>query len=774
MTTATWAQTHLVPTPEEEQSGITVGDNTYKPLSKIKIAGNVFGGGDRADVLGNTFVTINTGEYGGSIFGGGNGALYTAADEAANPAHRAGDVAASADVGRHNADGSCADGTGDTHVTINGGEIVYYVGDKDNFRNVYGGGNTASNVAGSTYVTMNKGMITAWSFVSSDLAVAAWQYFYDNHAVNVKQPVCAVFGAGYGANTDVALDTHVDVSLGETLTGEYSKADLVTINSFITHDRPNPAFSQKFVTGVLGGGYNGTVGAYSATLKGVNRDDDTRRTAADYLSNTHVRLTGSPYTFTVFGGGLGSKTAADLDVAAGQWGSRVGAVFGGTKVDVQGGFIFGSVFGGGAGIYGTVHITTPREGDMPYINAAQVFRETDVTISGDGTVVIGNVYGGGDIANTGWYTLATRPTEASHVEQVNMSLGKLDYTTSVRLLGGNVMGQVFGGANGRRKDEITLAHLIGAVIGSTNLQLGEDVDQTDGRLHGTTVWNRIYGGSNVAQVYACNEIAAHRGQASLARPMVGGVVDGSTNVAVYNGKAAHDIFAGGFGSVYDNGTPADAAADVVTSADISGNTFIYFKKTELEFADYWDAATGTYKAQNSAGPHWTTESDVCHNLYGGGNVACVVGGNSHVYMAGAPTAPADFSSSDYYRQCNANVALPHFSVFGGGYGIHAEIRGNAYSDINLANGTGLHSIIGGGMNGPVGGSCQVHVGNDPMSLVYHVYGGGYYAPCAKTELEITRGTILENVFGGSVMGNTNVRHEADPATDIATKTIIGL
>ncbi len=760
----------------------------YSAQSKIRIGGNVYGGGNEAAVQGNTNVTINTGEYGGSIFGGGNGALYTADDEAANPLHKEGSVKSSADIGTHNDDGTLKEGTGDTHVTINGGELVYYIGDKDNFRNIYGGGNAACNVAGSTHVRMNKGMITAWSFVSSDLAVTAWQYFWDNHNSNTKQPICAVFGAGYGANTDVALDTHVEINLGEARTEEYSKEDLVLVNNFVTRDGPNPALSQKFVSGVFGGGYNGTVGAYSVSAKGINRDDDASRTADDYLSNTNVTIGGSPYTFTVFGGGLGSKRAADLDEAAGQWGSRVGAVFGGTKVDIEGGFVFGSVFGGGAGIYGAVPITTPREGDMPYINAAQVFRETDVTINGAGTVVIGNVYGGGDIANTGWYTAGTRPNEPEHVEQVNMSLAKLDYTTSVHLLGGNVMGQVFGGANGRTKSEITLAHLIGAVIGSTNLQLGEDVEPTDGKLHGTTVWNRIYGGCNVGQVYACAEIAANRGQAGLARAMAEGVTDGCTSLTVYNGKMAHDIFAGGFGDINDSGTPDDPSDDVITSADISGNTYVYFKRGDLEWEHYWDAKTANFIGQSSAIGHWGEEQDVCHNLYGGGNMACVVKGNSHVYMSGAPAAPDGFTDGEYWNACIANVALPHFSVFGGGFGINAKINGNAYSDINLRIGSGFHSIIGGGMNGPVGGMCKVHVGNDPYSRVYHIYGGGYYAPCEKTELNITRGTIVKNVFGGSVMGNiTPYQRDADgnlvldgegnpiPDTNLyATKTVIGL
>nr|MCQ2221955.1 hypothetical protein [Prevotella sp.] len=166
-----------------------------------------------------------------------------------------------------------------------------------------------------------------------------------------------------------------------------------------------------------------------------------------------------------------------------------------------------------------------------------------------------------------------------------------------------------------------------------------------------------------------------------------------------------------------------------------------------------------------------TESDVCHNLYGGGNMACTVKGNTFVYMSSAPTAPAGFSDTDYYKAAISNVAKPHFSSFGGGFGVLAKVEGNAHSDINLNQGSGMHSIIGGGLNGPIGGYTDVHVGNNPQSLVHFVYGGGYYAPCHSTNVQITRGTIVEDVFGGSLMGSIN---DGGELTDIATQLTIGL
>ncbi len=772
--TTAWAQ-ESHPTPEEEKNGITVGGNTYKPLSKIKIAGNVYGGGDQAAVQGNTNVTINAGEFGGEIFGGGNGALN---DD--------GTVKASADVGTHNDDGTLKEGTGDTHVTINGGEIVYYIGSgSDNNHNIYGGGNLACNVAGSTYVNMNTGILTAWTFVSSDVGTEEWQNWYNDFKSDQKTPKGAVFGAGFGAHTDVADSTNVYVNIGTALTEELDKLGLETAYAFLQRESPHPDLSKSFVTSVLGGGYNGTVGAYSVEDKGINANKD------EYLARTNVTISGQPYLYNVFGGGLGSKEAADTD--GNKWGSRVGAVLGGTKVDIKGGFIYGSVFGGGAGINGEIDITTPYKGKMPYVNAAQVFRETDVTINGIGTVIGGNVFGGGDIANTGWYTEAARPIEPSHIEQNNWSEGKLDFTTSVKLLGGNILGKVFAGANGRLKKDISQARLIGAVIGSTNLVLGEDSSDglSSNSTHGTNVWNSIYGGGNAGCVYSCEEIAKANGRGSLSRSMVNNVIDGSTNVEILGGMVAMDIFAGGFGNVDNNGTPADKSDDIITSADISGNTYIHVKKTELEWHEYWDETKGEFLEQNSSldiikdandnpildaegkqQTYRTSASDINHNLYGGGNVASTVKGDSHVYLTGAPVAPEGFSETEHYRNLVANVARPHLSVFGGGFGLNAVIQGNAYSDINLESGTGMHSIIGGGMNGTVGGLCMVHVGSNPNSTIHYIYGGGYYAPCGGTKLDITSGNIMENVFGGSVMGN--VAENNDDLANVVIDTTIGL
>ena len=467
---------------------VTKAQSSPEPKSAIQIRGNVYGGGEMAKVAGNTNVIINAGQLAGSIFGGGEGALYTEA----GGGHEIGDVKASADI------------SGNTTVTINGGEIVYYIGDEDNLRNIYGGGNAACNVAGSTYVTMTKGMITTYSFTSSPLAMKAWRYFYDNSMKpnQQKTPICSVFGAGYGAHTDVAGNTNVYINIPGTADIHpadgiaFTHAELEAIDRLGLRLKPDTKLSAQFVPSVFGGGFDGTVGAYDADANegagGINYDKTT------CTSQANITIQGQPFVFNVYGGGLGSKKGAD---ATGGVNSHVGAVYGATKVDIQGGLYNGNLFGGGAGIEAEDEIDSPFVGGgkilMPYTYAAQVMRETDVTISGNTTIIYGNVYGGGDIANTGWYYDSARPTLDGHQAQQNHSLATLDYTTSLKLNGGNILGSAFGGGNGRTKAQMTMSMFVGTVCGSTNVS-----------LNGTKVWSHVYGGGNMGTVFNCQTIAA--------------------------------------------------------------------------------------------------------------------------------------------------------------------------------------------------------------------------------------------------------------------------
>ena len=458
-------------------------------------------------------------------------------------------------------------------------------------------------------------------------------------------------------------------------------------------------------------------------------------------------------------------------------------------MNISGATIYGHVYGGGAGIFGENEVTTAHgTAKMPYYKAAMVMKETNLEISG-GTLIFGNVYGGGDIANTGWFEEGYRPSE-SHQNYENESKAHLDLTTYLQMKGGNVMGNVFAGGNGRKMTELEKANFIGAIIGNTSVVLGNYNSGTSVWDAGTKIWGSVYGGGQNGCVYSCAAMAANNG--GVARTLVEGLIDGCTNVEFKHTDIGQDIFGGGLGAVemvdHDH-NPATPEQEIITSADISGNTFVFFNRGNLITGYYWDPQDCVFKEQRcgivDAVDYRDTPSDIAHNLYGGGNMACTIGtkdrgtgklvegtGNTTIYMIGAPVVDPSFMGSKYYTDALDIYGKPHFSAFGAGYGKYAKVLGNAYSDIALVA-AGFHSVVGGGMNGPVEGECYTHIACDKDNTrIHNVYGGGYYAPVGGTHLQITEGHILENVFGGGVMGN--IAPDNEDMTAAVASTVIGL
>lgn len=140
------------------------------------------------------------------------------------------------------------------------------------------------------------------------------------------------------------------------------------------------------------------------------------------------------------------------------------------------------------------------------------------------------------------------------------------------------------------------------------------------------------------------------------------------------------------------------------------------------------------------------------NIYGGGEIAQVEG-DTHVTVKNITTPEYDITDE--------MLSNPTHSVFGGGLGVTATVTGNTSVDISMTKGNKIFEVMGGGMNGKVEGTCNVHIGNGQKYTIYNVYGGGYYAPVGGTALTITRGRILNDVYGGGVMGSVKKRYDSE-------------
>lgn len=189
------------------------------------IYGDIYGGGNRAQVEGDTHINIYAANFAGEIYGGGKGLitdsignlldanLYTYADVTGNTF-----VKLAQDQGAQT-EGENGKKQDSFSINViwdkkwNGTKWIYWNDNKSEFfnngqfvcpHNIYGGGNQACNVTGKATLTILKGM-TPFGL----LKTAEWKKAYDDS----DHPHFAVFGGGYGINTTVdSTDVTVNVN----------------------------------------------------------------------------------------------------------------------------------------------------------------------------------------------------------------------------------------------------------------------------------------------------------------------------------------------------------------------------------------------------------------------------------------------------------------------------------------------------------------------------------------------------------------------------------
>ena len=543
------------------------------------IYGNIYGGGNLAQVGGNTNINIYGANFAGEIFGGGKGNitdsignllaskdLYTSADVNGNT-----NIYLAQDPGlqTREKDGALKDNfsinviwnklwNGTKFISWDDNKTLFYGKDKDedkvnkflNPHNIYGGGNLACTVTGTATVNVQKGM-TPYSLLKTQ----EWKESYDDN----KNPHFSVFGGGYGENTIVgSTDVTVNVE-GEY--GDYNgEVGDDTDQLARPHSNKKSSKSKKARKAAQraaaqgDAASEGEAGSETNTNKDMNVFDNSKGVpnftilsvlgggyAGTVKNNTKVTVDGNTFLHRVYGGGFGDPKASTADNNTGSIGDNTqsGNTQGGnTQVFVKGAYIHGDVFGGGAGV-------APKENNGTYIyftNVAKVTGTTQVEISDDAKIY-GNVYGGGDIANIGdkikTPDYASKPISESKIAQTDkdghqagefISYNAENYKTFVNLKGGDIFGEVFGGGKGLKKADAPDYNKVGRINGNTIVHIvntdaaaSTEIDYQNNVV--PFVWNNIYGGCAY------------------------GTVDGNTLVHVEGGKLGQNIYGGGYGHV---------------------------------------------------------------------------------------------------------------------------------------------------------------------------------------------------------------------------------
>jgi hypothetical protein len=537
------------------------------------IYGDIYGGGNRAQVEGDTHINIYAANFAGEIYGGGKGLitdstgnllakdLYTYADVKGNTF-----VKLAQDQG---AQTEGENGKKQDSFSINviwdkkwdGTKWIYWNDNKSKFfndgqfvcsHNIYGGGNQACKVTGKATLKILKGM-TPFGL----LKTAEWKTAYDDS----DHPHFAVFGGGYGINTTVdSTDVTVNVN------GDYGiyNTEIEDISVFDS-SKGIPNFT---ILSALGGGYAGKVN-----------------------KSTKVTIDGKTFLHRVYGGGFGDPSSTENN--------DTGQIGGNTEVYIQGAKIYGDVFGGGAGV-------APKDNNGTYTyftNVAKVLGTTKVEISGDAKIY-GNVYGGGDIANIKSYITRTgaakeayyntKPKSESKLDQTTgkfLSYEAKDYTTFVNITGGDIFGEVFGGGKGLKKAEASEYYKVGRINGNTLVHVvnTNTTSLADTDSQGNIVpfiWSNIYGGCAF------------------------GTVNGSTLVHIEGGKLGHNIYGGGYGNIQIDltGNETEEEEEEITRNTVLGKVD---KNKEGTYANI----LGNTKVQIDGGTWiWNRKADINGNI----------------------------------------------------------------------------------------------------------------------------------------------------------------
>ena len=637
---------------------------------------------------------------------------------------------------------------------------------------------------------------------------------------NSSSPQFSVFGAGYGANTKVAKtqvyaqpgskigdkgimevagvtyrylnqtkDYNTYVAFEKQLYDDFTKLDTVVKKELYGSDGndKDPNTYQRYRASCL---------AWTLGLPGFSFQTIHGGGFAGYVTDsTYVETDCQLFCENIYGAGLGAIPYGDYTNSDNY---DFGSVTGNSKVFVKSGFIARNLYGGGAGIE-SVKTSAGEFIDFPnmaHVNKTEVHlygRDVHFQATGgmiDRTIVMGSVYGGGDVANVG-------STEA-------------DRTTLVNIRGGSIYSAAFAGGKGRLLTQCKDYKKLGSVKGNTYLLIDracmtypywddvkkayKDPSDPENMEHPNETTNtdiipnlleRIYGGGQ------------------------NGIIEGNTTVRIYDGYIGHGIYGGGLGScdsIIVNGQDSLA----VTSADVSRNTNVLIYGGRALLTSYWKPETRSWeKTSTFDGITYSPQYDhealkfkINHNIYAGGNVACIVGGNTYLTMAKGllhkntkvvSSQDIDdkynFFDTNEWKEIYNKVGSPHFCVFGGGFGEHTVIKGNTYVNIAMEgrgskidpsidlvpgqehkhfwSGYSVMDFVGGGYSGKVEG--ETYVTGKGGAFCRRLFGGGFYNSVKKTHVNI-QAMDCRDIFGGGMMGDVIESTEVNIGKDDDTAT----
>lgn len=459
---------------------------------------------------------------------------------------------------------------------------------------------------------------------------------------------------------------------------------------------------------------------------------------AKVTSSPVVNLQGGVVEGTIFGGGSAAPVEGDPTVNAyygsaptihgGGWGSTADVTGDPTVVvnkTADKTLTVTDVFGGGdaAGVTGNTTVTLTAGAITNAFgggNVADITGTTSITLQGANVT---NIYGGGnaaDVSSTATISMTSGNVSGGLYGGCNAS-GSVGGAITVTLTGGTVGAAAVGSPGDPGYVAMQRAYVHGGGYGQST-STGSDVAVT---VNGTNVYGEVYGGSALGSVNASSSDA--------------------TTVTLTSGTVYGAVYGGGLGRLDD---PATGGVDEAIAAPVNGAV------TVLVNGGVADSVFG------------------CNNLNGAPQdtvIVNVTSGNANYVFGGGNVA-------NYTRTPDVNISGGTvYKVFGGGN--KANVGGG---DVSLTDGTVANGLYGGcNTSGTVTGNIAVSltggtVGVDGTTTDV-VYGGGFghnTATGGDINVTLNGSTVYGNLYGGSALGSVNASDKSTTVT-IGSNTLHG-
>ena len=680
--------------------------------------GAAFGGGNESAVFGNSTVTVDGDDdiLVSNVYGGGNVAITG----------------------------------GSSNVVIYNGTIgvatendVPYVGSGY----VFGGGRglfedeNAGSVGVNSSVLMEGGHVLRCVYGGSEYGNVGATTTENGLSVPVDDTgISTVTINGGSVGIERSVDSIIAVQYGNVFGGGKGNLDY----SFNTRTNINKAVVNinggRIYGSVFGGGEEGHV-------------------LGDVLLNvTNGRIGTFGYTGydgCVFGGGLGSNTIA----------LTAGSVGGNIEVNVTGGTMLGSVYGGGrcgsvgfyfAPVEDEEHYGIMQEGDdHGFITVNISGGEIGHGLAGSGIPdhIGGNVYGG-------CKGIVEAPSPTSIAEK--MAYAK---ETTVNIFEANghapfIRGSVFGGSEDGHILDNTHVNIMAGQVGGTEL---DNLTADGNSLHGN-----VYGGGRGWDQYYDEE-------GKLRYCLTSGHVYGNAYVTISGGKICRNVYGGGNMSsvgqyeilidgegnptldengntqyvLDDNGDPIPVAGTGLAQIDMTGGEIGNQNDEGRMHGNVFGSSRGMAGAEfkelgcvHNTDVKIEGDAIVKGSVFGGGEDGHVIQ-NTKVTINGGTIGVTE---GDPFKG----------NVYGGGRGIDLDPNGETsptaglvkgHTRVYVNGGSIINSVYGGGNMSLVGEERVVNVNGGLVKV--NVFGGSKALPEGRVQL----GMKTVNMRGGHVMGN---------------------